>query len=215
MFKFSSLILLLTFLLQGCSSLSNGIQLGGNSRDMVKPAGYKTYVNLTGQVNGLSNQAGSNNGLNFYAKNIMQRLVSNMRHVKLDTPIAVTSFVDLNSSFNNSDQFGRQLSESMLNELHKFGLLVLDYKTTDFIRVANQGDFILSKDFLELDGDLPIEYVLAGTFSQQGSDLIVNARLIGLKSKVVVATASQVIPGATVNLINGYGGNDGIPMQEN
>lgn len=214
MYKFSSLILLV-FLLQGCSSLGEGIQLGSKSRNMIKPTGHITHVNLTNEVNALSGYAGSSRGLNFYANNIMQRLVSNMRHVKLDTPIAVTSFVDLNSSFNNSDQFGRQLSESMVNELHKFGLLVLDYKTTDFIRVANQGDFILSKDFLELDGDLPIEYVLAGTFSQQGSDLIVNARLIGLKSKVVVATASEVIPGATVNLINGYAGNDGLPMQEN
>lgn len=158
------------------------------------------------------NQRRSNKDINFYVRGLMQDLVSNMQYVNTATPLAITSFVMLDSDYQSSDILGMQIAESFIHEVHKFGIPVLDFKTTEYIRVTPQGDFILSKDYLELEGELPIKYVVAGTMTKQLNGILLNARIIGLESKAVVASAQGFLPTAVVNSLVSSGFNDGIPM---
>jgi len=132
--------------------------------------------------------------INHYVRGIMQDLVGNLQYVNSTTPIAVTSFVFLEGDFEQSGLLGNQIAESFIHEVHKFGIPVIDFKTTDFIRVTEQGDFILSRDFIELTPGLPVKYVVLGTLAPSKGGLIVNARIVGIKSKAVVATAQSFIP---------------------
>lgn len=142
----------------------------------------------------------------------MHDLVGNLQYVNASTPIAVTSFVFLDSDYEKSDLVGKQLSESFIHEVHKFGIPVLDFKTTDFIRVSPDGDFILSKDYLELSGELPIKYALTGTLVKHLAGYMVNARVIGLQSKAVVASAQGFLPSNVINSLISSNLNDGIPV---
>ncbi len=171
---------------------------------------------LLTKMNGLANQQPAKNrhnkDINYYVRGLMQELVGNMKYVNSSTPIAVTSFVMLDGDFQQSDILGKQLSESFIHEVHKYGIPVIDFKTTDFVRVTPNGDFVFSKDYLELSGDLPIKYAVAGTLTKQQSGYLVNARIIGIESKAVVASAQGFLPSSVTNSLVSKSFNDGLPL---
>jgi len=137
--------------------------------------------------------------INYYVRGMMQELVTNLQYVNDRTAMAVTSFVFLDGSYEYSDIVGKQLSESFVHEIHKYGIPIVDFKATDYIRVTPNGDFVLSKDFLDLSGDLPVKYVLTGTLVKQPTGYLVNARVVGMKSKAIVATSQGKLPSHVIN----------------
>ncbi|GAB1620129.1 hypothetical protein F9L16_06730 [Agarivorans sp. B2Z047] len=128
-----------------------------------------------------------------YVNLMSQRLVSSSHYVNADTPIGVASFVPLDN-LRTTDLFGMQLAESFVYEMQQSGFSVIDYKTTGFIRITPEGDFVYSRNVKELSKRLPIEYLLVGTFSKSNKGILVNARIVGAQSKVVVASAQELIP---------------------
>ena len=65
-----------------------------------------------------------------YAEQMTMKLIENMRYVSTNTPVAVTSLVDLDSSLSHTNILGNQLAESFITELQEFGIPVVDFKTT-------------------------------------------------------------------------------------
>jgi TolB-like protein len=129
-----------------------------------------------------------------YVKNMAQDLISNMEYVNNKTPIGVTHFALLDTDLQKTDVLGRQMAESFVHELHKFRVPVIDFKATEYIRITDDGDFVLSRDYLELSSSLPIEYVLTGTMTKHQGGVLVNARILGMESRAVVATAQMLVP---------------------
>lgn len=189
------------------SSMNNQ---GNNFGSVTNMAGNQTH----------SFAAGGNYGgnvkktINHYVRGIMHDLVENMQYVSHETPLAVTSFIYLDGDYNSSGLLGNQIAESFIHEIHKFGIPVVDYKTSDYIRVTRGGDYVFSRDFLELSGDAPIKYVLGGTMSKYNGGYLVNARVVGIESKAVVATAQSFIPSRVANALSDSSLNDGIPLIE-
>ncbi len=134
--------------------------------------------------------------VNHYVQGMAHDLIANMDLSRQQSVIGVTSFVFLDSPLDRTDLLGNQLAESLMHEVHLFGLPVVDFKTTDYIRVTPEGDFTYSRDFLELQQEQPIEYVLGGTMVQHQGGVLVNARLVSVGSKKVIATAQSFIPAA-------------------
>ncbi|ALS97713.1 FlgO family outer membrane protein [Lacimicrobium alkaliphilum] len=129
-----------------------------------------------------------------YVQNMAQDLISNMEYLSDKTPVGITHFALLDSDLQQTNLLGYQLAESFIHELHKFRIPVVDYKSTEYIRVTEQGDFILSRDYLELKEKAPLEYVLTGTLAKHQGGYLVNARILGMESKAVVASAQSLIP---------------------
>ncbi|WP_334048701.1 FlgO family outer membrane protein [Alteromonas gracilis] len=129
-----------------------------------------------------------------YVKNMTQDLIANMEYVSNKTPIGVTHFALLDTDLQKTDLLGRQMAESFVHELHKFRVPVIDFKATEYIRITDDGDFVLSRDYLELSSSLPIEYVLTGTMTKHQGGVLVNARILGMESRAVVATAQMLVP---------------------
>ncbi|MBT0587433.1 hypothetical protein KIU71_13500 [Alteromonas sp. SM 2104] len=129
-----------------------------------------------------------------YVKNLTQDLIGNMDHITTSTPIAVTHFALLDSNLQETNLLGQQMAESFVHELHKFRIPVVDYKATDYVRVTEAGDFILSRNYLELDTELPMDYVLTGTMTKHQGGYLVNARVLGFRTKNVVASAQMLLP---------------------
>lgn len=199
----------LTSLLTACASLDEwkkakeaGANRGSQKTEKVQfeePGHVSFQKRYREQFNAGRAKNISEQGINYHVRGLMQELVSNLQYVNSKTPMAVSSFVFLDGSYEHADIVGKQIAESFVHEIHKFGIPIVDFKSTSYIRVTQNGDFLLSKDFLDLDGDLPIQYVLTGTLVKQPSGYLVNARVIGVKSKAVVATAQGKLPTYVIN----------------
>ncbi|MED5512307.1 FlgO family outer membrane protein [uncultured Pseudoalteromonas sp.] len=128
-----------------------------------------------------------------YVEQMALELVDTMQQ-ESELGIAITSFVDLDASLKNSSQLGNQLSETMMHQLQKFGFGVVDFKAMDIISVTSRGDFVMSRDVEELAERRIASHVLTGTLIYRPNGVEVNARVINLNSKLVIASAQKVIP---------------------
>ncbi|CAM4085303.1 FlgO family outer membrane protein [Pseudoalteromonas ostreae] len=133
-----------------------------------------------------------------YVEQMALDLVDTMQ-TELDTSIAVTSFVDLDASLNNSSQLGNQLSESFIHQLQKFGYGIVDFKTTDQITMNPRGDFVFSRDIEQLADQRIASHVLSGTLIYRSNGVEVNARIIDITSKRVVASSNKILPYYVLN----------------
>jgi TolB-like protein len=140
-------------------------------------------------------------GINYYVRGLMQDLVTNLQYVNATTPVAVVSFVMLDSDYNDSNLLGRQIAEGFMHEVHELGIPVIDFKTTDYIRITEQGDFAFSKDYEDFSGDMPARYIVGGTMLKLTGGYLINARIVGFESKAVVASAQSFIPNSVSNSI--------------
>ena len=136
-----------------------------------------------------------------YVRGLMQEMVISMQDMSEQTPVAVASFVFLDSDFNQGNLLGNQIAESFIHELHNFGVKVVDYKVTDYIRVTPQGDFVHSRNYEELGSNLPAQYAVGGTLSRHRDGVLINARMVDFESKAVIATAQSLIPNKVINAL--------------
>ncbi len=144
--------------------------------------------------------------INDVVKGLAYQMLESSSFVNPKTPIAIASFVDL-KNLESTNWLGNQLSESFVHEMQRHGLVVIDFKTTGHIRVTADGDYVFSRDWKELPERQIIDYVVTGTMMQQDEGILVNARMIGMQSRVVVATAQSFIPAWVIG--------DGFNRQEN
>lgn len=154
---------------------------------IVKPTVYSS-------VNGAYKSRPLAKNIGDYVRNMAQDLVSNMEYVTERTPVAVTHFSLIDSDLKETNLLGYQIAESFAHEFHKFRMPVVEFKATQFIRVTDSGDFVLSRDFLDLASATPIQYVLTGTMTKHQGGYIVNAKMLGMESSVIVASSQMFIP---------------------
>jgi TolB-like protein len=107
----------------------------------------------------------------------------------------------LDTDYNQLSLLGNQMAESLIHEIHVFGIPVIDFKTTDYIRITEQGDFAFTRDYEELSGYMPARYIVAGTMLKHDEGYLINARIVGVKSKAVVASAQSFIPNNIIEAI--------------
>lgn len=134
-----------------------------------------------------------NHAINDVVKGLAYQMLESSAFVSAKTPVAVASFVNL-KDLESTNWLGNQIAENFVHELQRHGLVVIDYKATGHIRVTKEGDYIFSRDWKELPERQIIDYVVAGTMLEQENGILVNARMIGIQSHVVVATAQSFIP---------------------
>nr|WP_224746015.1 FlgO family outer membrane protein [Neiella litorisoli] len=122
-----------------------------------------------------------------------RQLLATRKFVTLETPIAVTSFVEL-KSLQKTSELGNQMAESFIHHLQANGYRVIEYKAPGYIKVTDEGDFALSRDYEELTGSFEIDYILTGTYSAVPQGMMVNVRMFAAETKIVVATAQGFVP---------------------
>ncbi|QOL25940.1 hypothetical protein LP316_01080 [Thalassotalea sp. LPB0316] len=131
--------------------------------------------------------------LNTIVAGLTEQMLEKSSFVTASTPVAVASFVNL-SDLESTNWLGNQLAESFMHHLQQNGLIVVDFKSTGFFRVTPEGDFVFSRNYEELSQRQIIDYVVTGTMVEQANGYIVNARMIGMMSHVVVASSQTFIP---------------------
>ena len=132
---------------------------------------------------------------------VRHELMSNHRAAEDAGIVGVTDFAYVDTPLDHGTVLSNHLSEAIIYDLHLFGVPVLDFKVTDYIRVTEKGDFVLSRDFSELSAELPIKYVVTGTVTHHQSGLMLNARLIQIDTKRVISAARTFVPAAVYKAI--------------
>ncbi|TMP09377.1 hypothetical protein CWC11_04130 [Pseudoalteromonas sp. S3178] len=194
----------------------NSAQLVSNQRTVNAPETNTALFqsNLNQQSNYTKSAPAKRKNINHYVRGIMQDMVENLQYVNDKTPLAVSSFVFLDDDYSDGSLLGNQIAESFMHELHSFGVPVIDFKTTDYMRVTPDGDFVFSRDYLELNQDQNFNYVLAGTLVSHQGGVLVNARVVGIQSKAVVGSAQGFIPQSVVDALNSSYRTDGIMLKQ-
>ncbi|WP_226992177.1 FlgO family outer membrane protein [Aliiglaciecola lipolytica] len=117
-----------------------------------------------------------------------------------DYRYAVVSFVPVtNLQFDKNHQhplrlLGHQLSEGMVTEASRRGFITQDYKITNDILITKEAEYALSRDVSRLAPLQNVDFYIAGTITEQQEGAIVNARIVHVESKDVVASATKFFP---------------------
>ncbi len=110
-----------------------------------------------------------------------------------DSIMLVTSFVSL-EDLSKTSHLGNILNENLLHEMQIRGYKVIDFKTMKKLKIAKDGDFIMSRDISKLTKDIHATYVLTGTFTNYLRGTVINARIVDLKTHIILSSAQVFIP---------------------
>ncbi len=135
-----------------------------------------------------------------YSEILATQLFQSLRSLKPQSRVAVGTFGDVdNLALNpvkNSPIYmlGLQLQESMTTLLVQRGIRVVSFKAREQLLIKPDQDLMLSRDVSNLQQVQSIDYYLTGTITPQEQGVVVNARLIDVESKDVVAASTNYIP---------------------
>jgi TolB-like protein len=137
-----------------------------------------------------------------YTSKLAYDLLKNLRGTVLDTPIAVSSFVEFNSNSNNSSKLAMLISENLLGQLQNQHIPVVDIRLMDELQINNKGIFAFNRDMEGYFYSESVKYVLAGYLTQHNHGLIINARIIQFDNKQVVSSATTLVPHYVADIYN-------------
>ncbi len=144
-----------------------------------------------------------------YASQLAMELMDNAMGLNTNELVGVTSFVRLNTSLSDTTILGNQLAEYLITELQAYGVGVLDFKVTDGIRVTPRGDIAMSRSGERMAQSVQMDHILTGTMVEDPRGVRINARIVAVNSKRVVASASIHIPAFVVTSL--YAGQSSAP----
>jgi len=132
--------------------------------------------------------------LSDYTERLANDLYKNLRQQKLDSPLAILSFVNFDKTLQKTTSLGRILSENLISEMSLFGLDVIDLHLMYGFVADESGEFVFSRDPSEFYHSSDLRYVLSGVLIENERGVIVNARIMEFETQRVLSTASVLIP---------------------
>ena len=113
----------------------------------------------------------------------------------LTSRVAVVAAVPL-SDLKRETEFGRLVGEELLTDLADRGLKVTELRLGREINILPQtGEFILTRNIGELANEAPmLDYVVVSTFTNTRKTLILQGRLVGLKTGLVETSWRYTLP---------------------
>ena len=131
--------------------------------------------------------------LESHAIALARQLVQSNRQITADTPVAVTSLVELDD-LRSVGEVGNLLAELLAIQLQHAGWRIIDYKLTGQIDVDARGDLALSRDFQRLPSSLAVAYLVTGVLEAGPKGWNVAVRTVNISDRSVAASASSLIP---------------------
>jgi TolB-like protein len=113
---------------------------------------------------------------------------------------AVVGFVPVMSMRQDLSQqgplmlLGHQLEQGLTTEVVRRGFIAQDYKATNTIIMAKDSERALSRNVEHLRAVQAIDYYITGTITEQETGAMVNARIINVRNKDVIAAATKFFP---------------------
>lgn len=149
----------------------------------------KEYIRLAkDKQSNITNQYTLEDAINSLATQMMRN--QKFRTIK---PVIVTSFVQL-SQLKKTTEFGRVISESLINELSNRGFNIIEFRGQLAVSINEQGEYFISRKIRELKKKVPDTYVVVGTYSRQNGKVILNSRVIdNITGRIITSARSTYI----------------------
>jgi hypothetical protein len=134
-----------------------------------------------------------------YTYELAQELFANMTTDR-QYRYAVVGFVPAASMQQDINQQGplmllsHQLEQGLTTEAVRRGFIAQDYKATNTIIMSDNSERALSRNVEHLRAMQAIDYYITGTIVEQEKGAIVNARIINVRNKDVIAAATKFFP---------------------
>ncbi|WP_133309209.1 FlgO family outer membrane protein [Parashewanella curva] len=128
-----------------------------------------------------------------WAANVVLSLSNHHSALPKDVPLVVTTPVSAND-FNERASFAAQIQQELMTTFSRAGYTVADPNVTDRLMIKSKGEFVLSRDWQELSGNLEIGLLVVTTYSLGLSDIKLNTRVINIENNQVIAAESSAIP---------------------
>ncbi|WP_394128846.1 FlgO family outer membrane protein [Shewanella maritima] len=138
--------------------------------------------------------------VNRWATAIANELVAHNDSLRSDQPLVIATPV-LTGNFNQTNALGMQLQQGLISAFHKQYFNVVDINVASNIRVTEQGEFLLSRDWQQLASDLPVAHVLVSTMELTREGVVYNGRIVNVTNNRVVSTTQSFVAG---NSLSGY-----------
>lgn len=134
-----------------------------------------------------------------YTFRLAQELFSSIQADK-QYRYAVAGFVPVTTMQSNLNEqgplmlLGHQLEQGLITEAVRRGFTAQDYKATNAIIMSDMSERALSRDLSHLSTLQNVDYYITGTITPQQNGAMVNARIINVRNKDVVAAATSFFP---------------------
>ncbi|MFC3094939.1 hypothetical protein DRW07_17490 [Alteromonas sediminis] len=165
--------------LLGCASQEDmNLQAATSSRDPVPPLGNVEY----------------------HTFQLANELFSQVQPAR-QTRYAVVGFVPIPTHKFDADNnhplqlLGHQIREGMITEATKRGFTAQEFLISSDIKLTAVDDRVLSRSVDELSNVQRVDYYITGTILHQQEGAVVNARIVHVRNKEVVAAATRFFPG--------------------
>ena len=115
-----------------------------------------------------------------------------MRNKKMSStkPVLITSFVRLDN-FKKTTEFGRIVSESLINEMSNRGFNIIEYRGQMAVSINERGEYFITRNPYKLKDEVPNTYVVVGTYSRQFGKVMLNARVMdNVTGKIITSARS-------------------------
>lgn len=145
--------------------------------------------------------------LHQHVSQLARQLFSSSSRLQFNETIAVGSFLPVEDlagkNIPPSSTLGQQIQESLVTLSAQAGMNVIEFKTTNTLKLEPHLDIMLSRDLQKINKDITIDFFLTGTYAFSQAGLVVNARLIDVSSSSVIAAATDIIPAYVVSGLTG------------
>ena len=80
--------------------------------------------------------------------------------------VLITSFVRLDN-FKKTTEFGRVISESLINELSNRGFNIIEFRGQLGVSVNAQGEYFITRNVSKMKENVQNSFIVVGTYSRQ------------------------------------------------
>jgi len=186
----TSFFCLYTFLFIGLSGCSN--------TDTVNSADVNT---LDGEYISQDDQ------LIMLTKRLADQLYLNVSPNKQSANIAVGTFTDLTTLEGSQESLalktlGLQLEDGLMTESVQRGFKVIEYRLRQGLTITKDANLMLSRELKLINAHQNINYFLTGTIALRDENILVNARLVNVNSREIVAAATSTLTSKELGLPN-------------
>ena len=171
---------------------------------LLLPLGQPAFADSNKHNSQQNEPALSRYALDYYtnrlASNLFRQLTTDMLPRSAAPQLSIASFVPLNTldlTAVDADEraLANQLADSMLSHAVAGGYTAYDYRLRSEVLLLSAHEQALSRQISELDKMQLSNAILSGSYVVQEDGYVINARIIDVKSKQVLAAVTDYIPG--------------------
>ena len=177
----------------GCSYVERKVYVPGTGESVIKE---NNKLEITKQ----HMQLAKDRQMNITTQDSLEGTINSlatqmMRNRKMNTtkPVLITSFVRLDN-FKKTTEFGRIVSESLINEMSNRGFNVIEYRGQMAVSINERGEYFITRNPYKLKDEVPNTYVVVGTYSRQFGKVMLNARVMdNITGKIISSARSTYV----------------------